>query len=69
MRIFLWLLVLFATAIGLAVVARSNPGNVVFFYPPYRVDLSLNFFVLLSVLLFFLIYAVLKTVRLSLIHI
>lgn len=65
MRIFLWLLALFATAIGLAVVARFNAGNVVFFYPPYRVDLSLNFFVLLSVLLFFLIYAVLKTVRVA----
>jgi HemY protein len=65
MRIFLWLLVLFATAIGLAVVARFNPGNVVFFYPPYRIDLSLNFFILLSVLLFFLVYAFLKTIRVA----
>src|SRR6185369_17275157 len=36
--------------------ARFNPGNVVLFYPPYRVDLSLNFFVLLEVLLFVLLY-------------
>ena len=47
MRIFLWLVVLLATAIGLAVMARFNAGNVVLFYPPYRVDLSLNFFLLL----------------------
>lgn len=63
MRIFLWLLVLFATAIGLAVLARYNPGNVVLFYPPYRVDLSLNFFLLILALLFMAVYAVLKAVR------
>ncbi len=65
MRIFLWVLALFATAIGLAVAARFNAGNVVFFFPPYRVDLSLNFFILLSILLFFLVYAILKTVRVA----
>ncbi len=63
MRLFLWLLTLLATAIGLAVTARFNPGNVVFFYPPYRVDLSLNFFLLLAVLAFILITLILKTVR------
>lgn len=63
MRIFIWLLVLFATAIGLALAARFNPGNVVLFYPPYRVDLSLNFFLLLLALSFLLIYGVLKTIR------
>jgi HemY protein len=63
MRIFLWLLTLFATAIGLAVTARFNPGNVVLFYPPYRIDLSLNFFLLLALLLFLLVYAILNTIR------
>ena len=32
--------------------ARFNAGNVVLFYPPYRIDLSLNFFLLLLLLLF-----------------
>jgi HemY protein len=63
MRIFLWLLVLFATAIGLAVLARFNPGNVVLFYPPYRIDVSLNFFLLLLALLFMVAYALLKAIR------
>jgi HemY protein len=63
MRIFLWLLGLFATAVGLAVVARFNPGNVVLFYPPYRIDLSLNFFLLLAVLLFLVLYVILNTIR------
>jgi HemY protein len=63
MRIFLSLLILFAAAIGLAVGARFNPGNVVLFYPPYRVDLSLNFFLLLVILLFWVGYVILNTLR------
>lgn len=63
MRIFLWLLFLFAAAIGLAVAARFNPGNVVFFYPPYRIDLSLNFFLLGLCLFFVLTYFVFKAIN------
>lgn len=63
MRIFLQLLALFATAIGLAVAARFNPGNVVLFYPPYRIDLSLNLYLLILALLFLLVYGVLNAVR------
>ena len=63
MRFFLWLLVLLATAIGLAVLARFNPGNVVLFYPPYRVDLSLNFFLLLATVSFLLGYLLIEAVR------
>lgn len=65
MRIFLWLIALFAAAIGLAVATRFNLGNVVFFYPPYRIDLSLNFFILLEALLFVLLYVVIKTIRVT----
>jgi HemY protein len=63
MRIFLSLIILFAAAIGLAVGARFNPGNVVLFYPPYRVDLSLNLFLLVLVLLFALAYGTLRAIR------
>ena len=63
MRFFLWLLVLLATAIGLAVAARFNPGNVVLFYPPYRIDLSLNFFLLLGALLFVFLYVFIDAIR------
>jgi HemY protein len=45
-----------AAAIGIAVTARFNPGNVVFFYPPHRIDLSLNLFVVLAALLFLLLH-------------
>lgn len=63
MRVFLWALALFATAVGLAVAGRFNIGNVVLFYPPYRVDVSLNFFLLLLALLFLLVYMVLKAIE------
>ena len=63
MRFFLWILTLFATAIGLAVLARFNPGNVVLFYPPYRVDVSLNFFIIVAVVLFALMFVIVSTVR------
>ncbi|HEX7646675.1 MAG TPA: heme biosynthesis protein HemY [Noviherbaspirillum sp.] len=63
MRIFLSLVILFAAAIGLAVGARFNPGNVVLFYPPYRVDLSLNLFIVLAALLFIVLFTVINALR------
>lgn len=63
MRLFLWLLILCATAIGLAVTARFNPGNVVLFYPPYRVDLSLNLFLLLALLSYLLVTLIVDAIR------
>ncbi len=65
MRLFLRFLALFATAVGLAVASRFNPGNVVFFYPPYRIDLSLNFFLLLTALVFWLIYLLLTALAVT----
>lgn len=52
-----------AAAIGIAVTARFNPGNVVLFYPPHRIDLSLNFFVVLEVALFAFLYFVIRAFR------
>ncbi len=63
MRFILWILTLFASAIGIAVLARFNPGNVVLFYPPYRIDLSLNFFIVLLVAAFLLLLAIVSAVR------
>lgn len=65
MRLFLWLLTLFAAAIGLAVAARFNPGNVVLFYPPYRIDLSLNLFIALALLSFVAFYFILRAIRVT----
>ncbi|MDY7537212.1 heme biosynthesis HemY N-terminal domain-containing protein [Undibacterium sp. RTI2.1] len=62
MRLFIRLLILFAMAVGLAVGARYNPGNVVLFYPPYRIDISLNFFLFLTLVLFVVLYLVMRTI-------
>jgi HemY protein len=66
MRLLLWLVALMAAAIGIAVTARFNPGNVVFFYPPHRIDMSLNLFVVLAALLFLLLYGLVRAVRATL---
>lgn len=55
-----------AVAIGIAVTARFNPGNVVFFYPPHRIDISLNFFVVLVALLFAVLYGAVGALRATL---
>ena len=65
MRLLLWLLTLFAAAIGLAIATRFNTGNVVFFYPPYRVDLSLNFFIALILAAFVVLYVFIRAVRVA----
>jgi HemY protein len=62
MRIFIRFLILFALAAGLAIGARFNHGNVVFFYPPIRSDISLNFFLVLLTALFFAFYFLVRTI-------
>jgi HemY protein len=52
-----------ATAIGIAVTARFNPGNVVLFYPPHRIDMSLNLFVVLLALLFLMLYGLARALN------
>ena len=49
MRIALWLISLFAVAVAGALLAGSNAGTVTVFWPPYRVDLSLNLVLLVLV--------------------
>jgi HemY protein len=63
MRLLLWLVALMAAAIGIAVTARFNPGNVVLFYPPHRLDMSLNLFVVLLVLLFLAFYVLVRALK------
>ncbi len=63
MRLLLWLVALMAGAIGVAVTARFNPGNVVLFYPPHRIDMSLNLFMVLALVLFVVLYALVRALR------
>jgi HemY protein len=62
MRVALWFLGLFGLAVALALFASTNTGTVTVFWPPYRVDLSLNMVVLLLCLLFVLMHLSLKAI-------
>lgn len=60
MRAALWLLALFAAAVASALFAGNNQGTVTLFWPPYRLDLSLNLVLLLLALGFATVYAALR---------
>lgn len=55
-RAVLWLLALFGIAVGSALFAAGNPGTVTLFWPPYRVDLSLNLVLLVLLALFVVLH-------------
>jgi len=56
MRGLLWILICFAAAVGLSLVARYNDGYVLVFIPPKRIEFSLTLFVLLAASAFLLLY-------------
>jgi HemY protein len=59
MRAALWLLALFGVAAAIALFAGNNQGTVTLFWPPYRVDLSLNLVLLLLFAVFVFLHAAL----------
>lgn len=63
MRLLLWLVALMAAAIGIAVTARFNPSNIVLMYPPYRIDMSLNLFIVVLGVGFLLFYGALRALN------
>ena len=66
MRGLLWLLTLFALAVGVSLAARFNDGYVLLVVPPYRAEISLNLAMLLVVGGFVTLYGVLRTISLTL---
>ena len=60
MRVALWFLGLFGVAVLLALFVSNNEGTITVFWPPHRVDLSLNMVVVLLGLLFLLIHLALR---------
>lgn len=59
MRAALWLLALFGVAVAIALFAGNNQGTVTIFWPPYRLDLSLNLVLLLLFAAFVFLHAAL----------
>jgi HemY protein len=60
MRVALWFLALFGIAVAVALFAGNNQGTITVFWPPYRVDLSLNLVLLLVALLFLTLHVALR---------
>jgi HemY protein len=59
----IWLALLFAVAVIVATVGGFDGGQVLLVIPPYRVDVSLNLFAVALVVLFILLYALIRAVR------
>jgi HemY protein len=62
-RPFLFFVILAAIAVAAAIGLKVDPGNVALFYPPYRVDLSLNLFIILAILMFVALYVMVRLAR------
>ncbi len=60
MRAALWFIGLFGIAVAVALFVGNNQGTVTLFWPPYRIDLSLNMLLLLLLASFGLCYAALR---------
>ena len=58
----MWVLAVFALAVGLSLAAHLNDGYAILVFPPYRAELSLNFAILLGLAGFTLGYLLLRLV-------
>ena len=63
MRVLFWFLVLAAAAVGVALAVRLTSGYVLVVAPPYRVELSLNLFIVLVVGTVLVAYAGLRLLQ------
>ena len=66
MKGLLWVLALFALAVGISLAAHVNDGYVLLVLPPYRAEISLNLAILLLLLGFAVLYAFLRAAALTL---
>lgn len=60
MRTVLWFVSLFAAAVAAALFVSHNGGMVSVFWPPYRIDVSLNFALIALIALFFAVHLALR---------
>jgi HemY protein len=60
MRAVFWLMALFGVAAASALFAAGNPGTVTLYWPPYRIDVSLNLVLLVLAAAFVLLHLALR---------
>ncbi|WP_301100581.1 heme biosynthesis HemY N-terminal domain-containing protein [Propionivibrio sp.] len=66
MKGLLWVLTLFALAVGIALAAHFNDGYLLLVLPPYRAEISLNLAIVIILGGFLILYALLRGVALTL---
>ena len=66
MRALLWVVALFALAVALTAAARYSPGYILLVLPGHRVELSLNFALILLALAFVAIYLIVRALGIML---
>jgi HemY protein len=59
-RLLVWIVGIFAGAVGLAIAGHYNHGYVLIAYPPYRLELSLNLLIVLILSGFAIFYALMR---------
>ena len=60
MKSLTWILAILGLAVGLVLAIQSNVGYVLLVYPPYRIDFSLNFLIILVIAAFVAVYALVR---------
>ncbi|MHB9117755.1 MAG: heme biosynthesis HemY N-terminal domain-containing protein [Burkholderiales bacterium] len=63
MKTLLWILAGLTLAVSLTIAAKYNDGLVLLIFPPYRAELSLNLFVVLSLAAFIALYSLARMVQ------
>jgi HemY protein len=63
MRWLLWFIFILGLAIAASLLVEANQGYVLIVRPPYRLELSLNFLLLLIVLAFMLLHMILRFIH------
>jgi len=62
MKSLFWLLAVSAAAVALVLLARVDSGHVLFYYPPWRVEMSMVFFVVAALVSFVVLYYFLRLI-------
>ena len=60
MKALTWILAILGLAVGLVLAIQSNVGYVLLVYPPFRIDFSLNFLIILVIAAFAAVYALVR---------
>jgi HemY protein len=63
MRALIWIVAIFAVAAGVAMLAGENQGYVLVVSPPWRAQLSLNFVIVGLIIVFLVLYMLVRIVR------